>query len=124
MHTRRHAIITTALGDLTLVTDGDDLVGCRFPPTDTSTMGDLVDPAVDHVLGRAANQLREYLDGTREAFDLQLRTDGDGFQERVWAALREIPFGQTISYGQLATMLGNPGLARRVGRASDRIRSA
>ncbi|MEE4024860.1 methylated-DNA--[protein]-cysteine S-methyltransferase [Gordonia sp. PKS22-38] len=114
---RRHAIIPTTLGDMTLVAEENDLVGCRFPPADTSPSGDVVEPMDDAVLGPAATQLREYLDGRRTVFDLPLRTEGDEFQQRVWTALRDIPFGQTVSYGQLATALGGPALARRVGRA-------
>ncbi|MYR07333.1 methylated-DNA--[protein]-cysteine S-methyltransferase [Gordonia sp. SID5947] len=117
MGTRRHATIATVIGGLTLVADGDQVVGCHFPPTDTSTLGDPVAPGDDPLLGRAAQQVGEYLEGTRVSFDLPLRTEGDDFQERVWAALREIPFGTTVSYGDVATGLGDPALARRVGRA-------
>lgn len=67
----------------------------------------------------ATRQLREYLAGTRRAFDLPLRPLGTEFQQRVWAALCEIPYGEIRSYGQQAASLGRgPGSARAVGHAN------
>jgi methylated-DNA-[protein]-cysteine S-methyltransferase len=67
----------------------------------------------------AARQLREYLAGTRRAFDLPLRPLGTAFQRSVWAALGEIPYGELRSYGQQAASLGRgPGSARAVGHAN------
>jgi methylated-DNA-[protein]-cysteine S-methyltransferase len=66
----------------------------------------------------AAAQLRDYFAGRRTAFDLPLRPVGTPFQHRVWAALQQIPYGQTLSYGELAQRLGQPGGARAVGLAN------
>ena len=67
----------------------------------------------------ATQQLREYLAGTRRTFDLPLRPLGTEFQQRVWAALCEIPHGEIRSYGQQAARLGcKPGAARAVGHAN------
>jgi len=66
----------------------------------------------------ATRQLHEYLRGQRRAFELPLRLLGTEFQRRAWAALCEIPHGQTRSYGQQATSLGQPGAARAVGHAN------
>ncbi len=66
----------------------------------------------------ARQQLGEYLDGHRRAFDLALRPRGTAFQRRAWEALCEIPFGQTRSYGEQAAQLGQPGAARAVGHAN------
>ncbi len=67
----------------------------------------------------ATQQLREYLAGTRRAFDLPLRPLGTEFQRSVWAALCEIPYGEIRSYGQQAASLGRgPGSARAVGHAN------
>ncbi|MCR9159376.1 MAG: methylated-DNA--[protein]-cysteine S-methyltransferase [Nannocystaceae bacterium] len=63
-------------------------------------------------------QLREYLRGTRTAFDLRTRPHGTTFQRRAWKALTEIPFGETCSYGAQAVAAGQPGGARAVGRAN------
>jgi methylated-DNA-[protein]-cysteine S-methyltransferase len=63
-------------------------------------------------------QLRAYFDGELENFDLPLSLEGTEFQLRVWRSLRDIPYGQTISYGQLACRVGNPKGARAVGLAN------
>ncbi|MEO0558749.1 MAG: methylated-DNA--[protein]-cysteine S-methyltransferase [Bacteroidota bacterium] len=65
-----------------------------------------------------ARQLEAYFAGERTVFDLELAPEGTPFQQQVWAALGEIPYGQTISYGELATRLGRPLGAQAVGRAN------
>ena len=63
-------------------------------------------------------QLRAYFDGELREFDLPLAPQGTEFQMRVWQSLREIPYGETISYGQLARRLGNAKASRAVGLAN------
>lgn len=72
------------------------------------------------VLAEAARQLHEYFDGTRRDFDLPLAPEGTEFQQKVWRALREIPFGETRSYGELARMIRQPTASRAVGLANGR----
>jgi len=74
----------------------------------------------DHpVLVAAREQLAEYFAGERRAFDLRLAPRGTAFQQRVWCALPEIPYGRTRSYGQVAAELGlEPGASRAVGLAN------
>jgi methylated-DNA-[protein]-cysteine S-methyltransferase len=75
----------------------------------------------DHPLLRtAAAQLREYFAGTRRTFDLPLAPDGTDFQRRVWQTLATIPYGQTISYAELASRVGKPSASRAVGAANGR----
>jgi methylated-DNA-[protein]-cysteine S-methyltransferase len=74
----------------------------------------------DPVLAEATTQLREYFAGTRTTFELPLQMHGNAFEQRVWAALREIPYGETASYGEIAGQLGAPGAARAVGVANAR----
>ncbi|MFC9605560.1 methylated-DNA--[protein]-cysteine S-methyltransferase [Streptomyces niveus] len=117
----RHAVVETSLGGLTVVASGGAITGLYFPhhwymPSDAS-LGRRVDVHEDTLITQAATQLGEYLDGERTAFDLPTRTNGDAFQERVWAMLREIPFGATTTYGELAERLGNKALAQSVGQA-------
>ena len=69
-------------------------------------------------LAQALTQLREYFDGTRQEFDLDLDPDGTPFQKEVWAALQRIPYGITTSYGELAKSLGRPSASRAVGAAN------
>lgn len=71
--------------------------------------------------GRTAElrrQLAEYFAGERRDFDLALAPEGTPFERSVWNELRKIPFGETRSYGEIATALGRPGAARAVGRAN------
>ncbi len=65
-------------------------------------------------------QLDEYFAGDRQSFDLPLEPIGTSFQQQVWQLLRQIPYGQTCSYGDLAQQLGLPGGARAVGAANGR----
>jgi len=69
-------------------------------------------------LNQATTQLGEYFSGTREQFDLTLDPKGTDFQESVWLALREIPYGQTLHYGGIAESIGNPKSVRAVGGAN------
>ena len=65
-----------------------------------------------------ARQLGEFFAGKRRTFDFPLAPKGTEFQKRVWAELVKIPFGETISYGELAKRVGNPNASRAVGRAN------
>ena len=65
-------------------------------------------------------QLAQYFEGTRRHFDLPLSAEGTPFQRRVWDELRRIPFGETISYGELARRIGRPTASRAVGAANGR----
>ena len=69
-------------------------------------------------VGEAIRQLREYFAGKRTDFDLPLAPDGTPFQRGVWRRLQEIPYGETISYGELAKRVGNPKASRAVGAAN------
>jgi methylated-DNA-[protein]-cysteine S-methyltransferase len=70
------------------------------------------------VLDRAVEQLTEYFAGTRTTFDLPLDPDGTPFQRQAWAALSRIPYGETISYGEQAVLLGDKNKSRAVGAAN------
>jgi methylated-DNA-[protein]-cysteine S-methyltransferase len=118
----RHLTVTTAeIDEVILVASGDFVTGLYFPGhwtrPDLSTFGPGVDASEDPLLGNAADQLRQYLRGERTTFDFPVAMRGTEFQERVWAVLRDIPFGRTMTYGQIAEQLGDRSLARIVGRA-------
>jgi methylated-DNA-[protein]-cysteine S-methyltransferase len=74
----------------------------------------------DAQLRPAGEQLRAYFAGRLRDFDLELAPEGTAFQRRVWAELRRIPFGSTISYAELARRLGRPTATRAVGAANGR----
>jgi len=65
-------------------------------------------------------QLEEYFAGERKAFDLPLAPKGTAFQQKVWKALTEIPYGETRTYGEIAAAVGNPKGARAVGMANNK----
>jgi methylated-DNA-[protein]-cysteine S-methyltransferase len=124
MSTRAHVTIDSPIGPLTLVAEGGALaclymVDHRHAPG-SSTYGE-ADPGAGpqaEVLELTKRQLREYFDGERQTFDIPLHSPGTPFQEKVWAALREIPYGETISYGELARRVGQPTAFRAVGLAN------
>ena len=70
------------------------------------------------VCSETVRQLRAYFAGELQDFDLKLTPQGTPFQQKVWAELCKIPYGKTISYGQLATRIGNPNASRAVGLAN------
>jgi methylated-DNA-[protein]-cysteine S-methyltransferase len=119
----RHCTIDTALGELTLVAHHDALTGVYFPKhwhlTDQADFGPRVEGASDTLFDRTEAQLTEYLDGERTQFDLPTSLSGTALQTRVWDLLTEIPYGETVTYGELATALGDAG-AWEVGQAVGR----
>jgi methylated-DNA-[protein]-cysteine S-methyltransferase len=115
-----HTIIDSPLGELTLVAHDGVLAGLYFAEHARRPDPALFGGRTDSGFERVVEQLGQYFRGERTRFDLPLSRHGDGFQRRVWALLDRIPYGQTRTYGQLATELGNPGLAREVGWANGR----
>jgi methylated-DNA-[protein]-cysteine S-methyltransferase len=119
--TTRHAVIDSALGELTLVGDDDALTGLYFqhhwyrPSADT--FGPRVDAKSDDLFANAQTQLSDYLAGLRTDFDLPITLHGDKAQHRVWDLLTTIPYGNTVTYGELAAVLADGITAREVGQA-------
>jgi methylated-DNA-[protein]-cysteine S-methyltransferase len=116
----RHQVVSTRLGDLTLVASDNVLIGVYFPhhwvkPT-RATLGEQT--TSDPLLTEAARQLNQYFAGEVDTFDLPIELrGGDAFQQKVWALLDEIPRGETTTYGDLAERLGDKRLAQLVGKA-------
>ncbi len=88
--------------------------------TEVVDVVEVVEAADDAVLAAAASQLGEYFSGERQEFDLPLDPQGTSFQHAAWDALRTIPYGSTVSYGEQARRLGDPRKARAVGAANGR----
>ncbi|HWY96869.1 MAG TPA: methylated-DNA--[protein]-cysteine S-methyltransferase [Steroidobacteraceae bacterium] len=109
------------IGRLLLTSDGTALTGLYMEPSRKAqcTDGWIEDVSVAP-LSATVRQLTEYFEGTRREFDLPLRLQGTAFQQRVWRQLTEIPYGQTWSYGQLATRIDKPSASRAVGLANGR----
>ena len=74
----------------------------------------------DAVFAEVSTQLDEYFAGERTSFDVPMTLEGTDFQRRVWAQLCAIPYGETISYGELARRVGSPKASRAVGSANGR----
>jgi methylated-DNA-[protein]-cysteine S-methyltransferase len=110
--------MASPVGDLLLAGDGEELWaiwidGQRWAPAIGADWHREAEP-----FDEATRQLREYFAGARTAFDLPLRPSGTPFQRQVWEALRQIPFGETRTYGTVAAGLGRPMAARAVGAAN------
>lgn len=110
--------VSTPLGDITAVADDDGLTQVILAGDDGSVLASATEggPIVD----AAAAQLGEFFAGERMAFDLPLAPCGTDFQQTVWKALRDVPFGATATYGDIAKAIGQPTATRAVGAANGR----
>lgn len=110
------------VGELLLISNGEALTGLhmhdsRYAP---EIGGDWLEDASAPPLPETRRQLEEYFEGRRTAFVLPMQPAGTEFQNRVWSELLRIPFGTTITYGELARRVGDPKASRAVGLANGR----
>jgi methylated-DNA-[protein]-cysteine S-methyltransferase len=117
---RTHTAIDSPLGELTLVAEDGVLAGLYFPGHWYMPAPGAFGARSDRGFGPAEAQLAEYFAGERTEFELETTAAGDEFQHRVWGLIDRIPYGETTTYGEMATELGDPTLARRVGGAVGR----
>ncbi|MCU1493273.1 MAG: methylated-DNA (protein)-cysteine S-methyltransferase [Acidimicrobiaceae bacterium] len=119
-HGTVHTVVASPIGALTLVaTDG--VLSGLFMERQRHLPSDEVFGQPDAApFDEAMRQLHEYFDGGRTQFDLPIALSGSPFQVEVWLALRDIPYGETISYGELAGRIGRPKASRAVGLANGR----
>lgn len=116
-----HAIcIASPVGPLTLTASDTALTALAFAGTPSAPPEREAAFAAAPLLRRAAEQLEAYFAGTLREFTLPLAPAGTPFQQAVWRALREIPCGETRSYGEIAARIGRPRAARAVGMANHR----
>jgi len=116
-------VVPSAVGNLTLVSDGSALLAVYFDPAQDDLRRDfpLARPGSDAVLVQAAGELQAYFAGTQRGFAVPLRfAVGTSFQREVWTALQHIPYGETWTYAQLAAFVGRPQAQRAVGAANGR----
>lgn len=124
--TIRYDVIASPVGDLMLAATGTHIVSVRFAPhsaEEAESVGWVRatgGTAADRLLEWARRELEEYFAGDRTTFSLPIDPHGTEFQRQVWTALRAIPFGGTISYGELARRIGDPKAMRAVGAANGR----
>lgn len=111
--------VESPVGPLLLVSNGEALTGLYmnehlYGPKFTADWREERVP----VLEEAARQLEEYFAGKRRVFELPLAPKGTPFQQQVWKALLELPFGETSTYGEIARRIGKPSAPRAVGAAN------
>lgn len=85
-----------------------------------SSDADLSNSQTNEISEQAIAQIREYFAGNRTNFDIPLAPEGTDFQQQVWNALRNIPYGETRTYKQIAQAIGNPKAVRAVGMANNK----
>ncbi|WP_415911981.1 methylated-DNA--[protein]-cysteine S-methyltransferase [Neptuniibacter sp. QD37_11] len=110
------AIMNTALGSLLIKANNSAITSIHFLQ-DNETVPELLGNALTN---QCVSELSEYFAGKRVRFDVPLAPDGTKFQQSVWNALNEIPYGKTCSYGEVAKKIGNPKAARAIGMANNR----
>ncbi len=115
-----HTIIDSPPGELTVVAEGRALSGVYFQSHLRRPNAALFGPRTDSEFKETARQLGEYFAGERTRFNLPLVRVGNEFERQVWRLLVDIPYGETRSYRDLASELGDPGLAQAVGAANGR----
>ena len=110
--------VDSPLGVILLVGNGQGLTELEFQDGTKPTAINAEWERDDSHFMEEVGQIKAYFAGERQQFDLQLAPKGTAFQQEVWRALRAIPYGQTISYGELAHRIGRPKAARAVGAAN------
>lgn len=130
MENKNMFLCDSPLGQILIVEDGAAITHLYFIVGDITSNSDLVftaetafpDAALKEtaLLKEAGRQMQEYFSGKRKQFSLPLAPAGTAFQQNVWNALRDIPYGQTRSYGQIARTLGNVKAGRAVGMANSK----
>ena len=115
-----YRIVESPVGELVLTGTGEFLTGLWFSGPDEKPVA--VDVMVEDptAFQTVVDQLGEYFDGQRQSFEVNLAPEGTEFQLRVWEALRDIPYGETCSYGDIAKAVGVPKGSRAVGLANGR----
>ena len=103
------------IGAVRLTEDDGSII--RIELTDDA---DTVHTAPTPLLHEAALQILAFLEGDRQQLDFPIRMVGTPFQQRVWRALQQIPYGTTCTYGEIATTIGNPRASRAVGMACNK----
>lgn len=113
----RTKVYNTPIGKISFSEDGQAITSVDFIPEEEN-----IDTAAEEtkLLSDAYSQLMEYLKGERKEFTLPLNPSGTPFQKKVWEVLRSIPYGQTLSYKEVAIKAGNPKACRAVGMANNR----
>ena len=106
------AVYNTKIGKLKIEYDSDAITGI------TSAKNEKEQGIRSELSDKTALQLEEYFDGKRKEFDIPIKLLGTEFQKKVWNELLKIPYGETVSYKDIAINTGNPKACRAVGMAN------
>lgn len=106
----------TQIGKIGIVDNGNEITHIIF---ETSKIPKAEEKETQN-LKNAVKEIREYISGSRQNFDIKINPKGTDFQKKVWHALLKIPYGETRSYKQIAAMIGNSTASRAVGMANNR----
>lgn len=107
----------TEIGNISIIENGRAITGLYFA---NATIPKDVNIQETELLREAKKQLDDYFGGRRRDFHLPLEPKGTEFQQKVWRALQNIPYGKTCSYGEIAKNIGNSKASRAVGMANNR----
>jgi methylated-DNA-[protein]-cysteine S-methyltransferase len=113
-----YTYLDSPIGTLLLAGDSNGLQQILFSTDGRQARPDPTWQEYLSSLTEVVRQLKAYFTGELESFDLSLSPQGTPFQQRVWSELQKIPYGETISYGELARRIGNPKASRAVGLAN------
>jgi methylated-DNA-[protein]-cysteine S-methyltransferase len=112
--------VDSPIGSLLLAGDGEFLIELGFPGGKAARRHQPDWTRNSEPFDECKRQLREYFAGELREFSIPLAPEGTEFQLQVWNALRSIPYGETVSYGELAEQIGRPAASRAVGAANGR----
>ena len=100
-----------------LIADGDVLTQCKWILQDDARIGSPAIESKNEIIKMAISQIAEYLAGKRKDFSIPLHLEGTEFRMKVWNEMRRIPYGETITYKELARRIGAPDACRAVANA-------
>lgn len=110
---KQRTVMETPIGHMAIEAENNAITAIFFTEEEGAA------PATK-LLQQAQKQLQQYFAGERKAFDLPLQPEGTAFQQKAWQALRSIPYGETLTYGRQAALMGCEKAARAVGGANHR----
>ncbi|RQX04788.1 methylated-DNA--[protein]-cysteine S-methyltransferase [Micromonospora arida] len=112
----RWAVLDSPIGEFSVATDGTSVCGARFGRLEAAT-----DEPDDALSRQAVDELRAYFTGKLTTFTVPVSVPrGSDFERAVWREMTRIPYGETLTYGEVARLVGDPGAARAVGVACNR----
>lgn len=111
------SLLKTKIGTIAIYSNGKSLTNVCLPEAIRPSIDEYAIFSGDTISEKAKKEICEYMDGKRRSFDIPVSVEGTPFQKKIYDELLKVPYGQTISYGQLAERTGSKGASRAVGQA-------